>query len=398
MSEVRLTVADADSAIHGEIHGSVADAVVGALCAEPETIEELECALGRFIKPNGYGHFAGFRAGPADEPWDAGIVLVDLAARVVAAESTYSIPSQSGQVRYHDGTQATDVRLPYRVPDDWIFLGSIAEYRDIAGRRRSKRMADQPLDARPVLYGAVTDFIVKACLAARDSNMQDPVPQIHACWLTTPREDLGGRSPRDVVLEKWELVDYDLASREMKWSFLGEAAPCLSPESRAYRYAGFGTHEIVLYYKLLRLLLSECWSRVSEANDISPADEAARLERIKAQWLECPQSELDGFSPAGILECERKRLPLRVSPEVVYGDDHCPVCRAMLEGRRPTFMHLDGINMDDEFTFSFCRTREEWDEEDRRRRKIEEEFRRERKRRKRESRGSRSRVKANVVH
>jgi len=32
-------------------------------------------------------------------------------------------------------------------------------------------------------------------------------------------------------------------------------------------------------------------------------------------------------------------------------------------GFGPTFWHLDGCNMDNEFVFSVCRTREEWEAE-----------------------------------
>jgi len=53
-------------------------------------------------------------------------------------------------------------------------------------------------------------------------------------------------------------------------------------------------------------------------------------------------------------------------------------------GGGPGFWYLDGSHMDDEFAFSFCRTRSEWDEENRRREEFNLEFNRrweERKRR-----------------
>lgn len=51
MSEVTLNVLDASRAVHGRVHGGVADRLVAALSADPETIEELEAALARFQKP-----------------------------------------------------------------------------------------------------------------------------------------------------------------------------------------------------------------------------------------------------------------------------------------------------------------------------------------------------------
>jgi hypothetical protein len=377
MSEVRLNIIDAHRAIHGTIHGSAAEAAIAALSAEPETIAELEAALARFIKPvNDSRPFAWFRIGTNVEPWDAGIVIVDLAARVAAAESSYSSPSAQGNIQYHDGTRATDVWLPYRVPDDWLFVYSIAEYEAVREQRRAERAAVPPLDARPVLYGAVTEFSVQECLAARDANADDPIAEIHAKWLMTPRDDLRRQSPRDVMLAKLEFIDFDLHSRELQWSFVGEAPPCLPRDSAAYRFAGFGTPEVVLYYELLRLLLWECWKRVSEEANVPVADEVARLERIKADWLERPQSDFSGKRPAYIIECERRRLPLAMSAKEALIDDDCPLCQIMGEEMTPMFWHLDGCNMDDDFPFSFYRTRAEWEEEERRQQEFNAEFNR----------------------
>ncbi len=377
MSEVRLNILDASRAFCGTTHASVADAAVAGLSAEPETIEELQDAVARFIKPvNDSRPFAAFDVGTNDEPWDAGIIFIDLAARVVAAESSYFVPSAEGRVQYHDGMQATDVWLPYRAPDDWLFVNSVDQYEGVCDRRRAERTATQPLDARTILYGAVVEFIVRRCLAARDSNAEDPIAEIHTKWLMTPRPDLRGLSPREMILMKRDFIDADLYSRELQWSFLGEPAPCLTQDSTGCRFAGFGTHEVVVYYELLRLLLSECWKRVSEDRTVPIADQVARLEQIKADWLQCPQPDFEGKTPAHILECERKRLPLIMSAEEIVIDDDCPLCQAMGEEFTPTFWHLDGCNMDDDFPFSFYRTRDEWEEEERRRKQFSDEFNR----------------------
>ncbi|HYK89423.1 MAG TPA: hypothetical protein VE398_11675 [Acidobacteriota bacterium] len=377
MTEIRLNILDAGRAICGAIHGSVAESAVAGLSAEPETIEELQDALARFIKPVDNGQpFEAFDAGTNDEPWDAGIMFIDLAAHIVAAESSYSMPSAEGQVRYHDGVQATDVWLPYYAPDDWLFVDSVAQYKAVCEQRRAERSAAQPLRARPVLYGTVVEFIVKQCLEARDAKTENPIAEIHAKWLMTPRPDLRGKSPRELMLEKFDFIDLDLHSRELQWSFVGKPAPCLSKNSAAYRFAGFGRHEMVVYYDLLRHLLSECWKRLSEGKDVPIADEVARLTQIKADWLECPDPDFDGRNPAYILECERKRLPLIASPEEMVMDEDCPMCQAMAEEYTPTFCHLDGCNMDDDFPFSFCRTRSEWEEEERVRREFSDEFNR----------------------
>ncbi len=373
MSEIRLNVLDGGKAVVATIDVGVADAALAALSAEPETIEELEEAAARFIRPvDNVPLLAAFVSGTNEVPWDAGILFIDLAARVVAAESSDYIPFAEGEIQYYDGELATDIWLPYHVPHDYLFVDSVAQYVSIRDRRRAERIAVQPLDARAVLYGEVLDFIARQCLAARDSNAVDPIAEIHARWLTTPRADLRGQSPRDVILVKREMIDADLQSRELQWSLLGEPAHCLARNSTAYRCAGFGTHEVVMYYELLRLLLSECWKHVCEGRVVAIADEVARLEQIKDDWLAEPDDS--GRPPQYILECERKRLPLIASPEEILIDDDCPLCRDMAEGPAPVFCHLDGCNMDDDFPFSFCRTREEWEEEVARERQFEEEF------------------------
>jgi hypothetical protein len=135
-----------------------------------------------------------------------------------------------------------------------------------------------------------------------------------------------------------------------------------------------GTHEVVVYYDLLRLLIRECWRRVSERKDVSEVDEASRLKEIEAGWLGCPQPDFGDRNPASIIECERFRLPLITSPKEMAIDDDCPLCRAMAKDRTPTFWHLDGAHMEDDFAFSFCCTRDEWEEEERRRKEFDEEF------------------------
>ena len=52
------------------------------------------------------------------------------------------------------------------MPDDWILLNSIAEYKCLRDIRRAQNAASPPLDTRAVLYGAITDYIVRECLAA----------------------------------------------------------------------------------------------------------------------------------------------------------------------------------------------------------------------------------------
>jgi hypothetical protein len=365
MSELRINILDAGRAINGTLHASLADSILAGLAAEPETIEEIGDAMARFAGPaDDRRHLAGFFDGINDEPWDAGIVFVDLAARVFAAESSYSILMPEGEVQYHNGRELTEVWLPFKVPHDWLFLDSVAEYKTVAGQRRAKRAAVPPLDSRPVLYGAVAEFVAIECRAARELNKGDPVVEIHAKWLMTPRDDLRGLPPREILLMKREDVDCDMQFREAQWSRLKAPAPCLKKESHAYRFAGFGTHEIVIYYNLVRMLITDCWERMSKDRDISIPAEIARLAQVKEEWLDMPDPEYGGKTPSCLIEFERIRLPWVSSEEDSPFEDDCPICQAMTDEKfGPSFWHLDGCNVDADFAFSFCRTREEWEEE-----------------------------------
>src|SRR6185503_829222 len=101
MSEVRLNLVDARDTLVGTVHGSLADRCVAALSAEPETLSELASALARYSRPQDeLSPFAVFRSSSELDPTpcDAGSVVIDLAARIVLSDSTYSIPGIEGQV------------------------------------------------------------------------------------------------------------------------------------------------------------------------------------------------------------------------------------------------------------------------------------------------------------
>lgn len=236
--------------------GYFGDALVTALTAEPETIEEL--GLARFIKlPADSSPFERFRHVENFEPYDAGVMLIDLTARVIAADSSYSQPGTEGSFRV-PSELAEDVWIPYRLSDDWLFVYSIPEYEDVREQRRAERLAVEPFDAREVLYGkALLEFIARECFEARDSSDEELFTKIHAKWLMTARGDLRGRTPREVLLEKQEFIDFDLHSRALQWSFTKECPPPLPLNSNAYRFSGFGTHENVVYYDMVRYLLGE---------------------------------------------------------------------------------------------------------------------------------------------
>jgi len=415
-----MILIDHQRAIHGRPHGSFVKRVVAALSAEPETIEELGMALDRFTQPGEWTPFERWSAGACDEPYDAGICIIDLAARLVVCESTYSAPGPQGEVDFPGEEHESAVWVSYHLSDDWLFLHDLEGWQTRADKRRAERSAQPPIDVREALYNKVVEHIVEECFAAREgvtpgeqwkpsegwswrglpekaesdepSTAYDAVAEIHARWLMTPRDDLRGESPRDVLLTKRDFLTWDLQDRQIQWTTLGECPPPLSRESAAFQFAGMGIHENVLYYDLVRNLIWECWVRVVEPGrdrgDSEPtlrarehlpaepteAEEIADLDRLKDQWLSSRQNELQGRSPAEVIETERLRLPPAVSGEAAMIDPDCPLCRMMGEGKTPMFWHLDGSHLDMEFPFSSFATREEWEEEQRRWEEFDREF------------------------
>lgn len=393
MSEVKLNLVDAANTLVGTVHGSVADRCIAALSAEPETLSELASALSRYQRPQDeLSPFATFQSSSEldPNPWDAGLVVIDLAARIVLSDSTYSKPGPEGEVDYHDGAQATECSILYRLPEDWLFVNSIEAYRWSRDRRREVRQTTLPLDTRAVLYGhPLLDFIVASSVDLNEADencngtselLANQISAIHARWLMTPRADLRGQCPRDVILEKRDLIDFDLHTRSLQWTFLREGPPCLPRDSFAFRFAGFGTHEWVVYYDLVRHLL---WTAVCHNREAA----ISTLEKVKTSWLESNCDDYDGRVPAIIIENERKRLPQTMSAKEMIIDENCEWCRMSAQdlemGFGPGFWHLDGSHMDEGFAFSHFRTLAEWEAEQREWEEFTRKFEREIEERKR---------------
>jgi hypothetical protein len=362
MSEIRINILDKDRGVCGEVHGSTGDAIVAALSAEPETIDELSLAFRRYRAPDDdHSPFDHFSPSTNFKSHDAGIVVIDLAGRTIGYESTYSYPGREGAIRLRTGNSDEYLPIRFRLPEDWMFVKSIPLFEGTAARRREERLANPPADSRAVLYGKpMIEFIIGEIGANLDSTDEDLFISIHAKWFMTPRDDLQGKTPREVMFEKRKFIDFDLFSRETQWSFTGICPPPLLEKFAAYKFAGFGTHEIVTYYYLFRHLLEKGWDRRKGGFDLRSED----LETAMAEWMKTPEDF--NRTPHDIINCERKRIPLVMKGGEDIFDEDCPTCVSMSEILdTPGFWHLDGCNMDDRFEFSFCETREEWEAEQR---------------------------------
>lgn len=168
MSEVRLVIREEARDWSGVVHGSLADRAIATLSADPVTLAEVEAACARFEKPTANLRlFANLSAGLRDEPHDAGLVVVDLIARLIVVDSTYSSPGLKGEVCYHDGKCATEKPSRYHLAGDWLLTCESREWQALAERRRKERAERLPLDARAVFYGRpLLEFVARESFAA----------------------------------------------------------------------------------------------------------------------------------------------------------------------------------------------------------------------------------------
>lgn len=248
-------------------------------------------------------------------------------------------------------------------------------------RQESARFS-AAISPRRVFYGRpLLEYLARETFEAFDrrdkidATVADIIKEIHAGWLLTPREDLCGACPRDVGQQRRNHLTWDLQDQSHRWSRLGECPPGLDESTFAYRYGGFGIHELVEYYELVRELLWSCWERLADLETQSKrpeaftvgdflADEIPRLESLRDVWLDTPDPELHGRTPRSVIERERARLPEGISGHEAIIDPDCPCCQMLAELPGPVFWHLDGCNMDDDFAFDiYHRTRDEWDED-----------------------------------
>ena len=369
MSYVRFNISDRDTTIHGDLHGSMTEPLIATLTAEPETIAEFETALCRFVKSDSdWPTLHGFKDNEDLEPYDAGIVAIDLVGRTVGYETTYSYPSAEGSVRVPSefadfADDNHDVWIPYRVPDDWKFIETIPVYKGMRIDRREERQKQMPFDARPILFGRpMIEHIVESIEQTSNLDAEDVVGDIHAKWLMTRRSDLRDRSPRDILFEKRDFISFDLHSRSLQWSFTKVCPPPLSRDSFAYTNAGFGIHEWVLYYDLIRHLLDDAMRQKMSGESSYLESEITRLSKVRDEWMSSPDPESSGRVPSEIIELERRRINMTASAQEMLIDENCPCCVALSQDfDTPMFWHLDGCNMDDRFEFSPFKTLEEFE-------------------------------------
>jgi hypothetical protein len=398
----RLTVATLEGMWTGEVDSWTSLVVLAALSAEPESLSELAAAVRRYqpehqlfkldqltaqlplpspLPDPGRGWGRG-----DDRPW----CWIDLVGRTVVAGQGFELPEPRGAYEVDENDQAEGFPIVWLdTPADWLFRQAGDDWRAMVAARRSG--AAPRLDARAVLFGKpllefVADQVLRATANTPDQTGEGALARaLHIQWLMTARDDLGGRTPRQVLLAERERLGSDMEHRQEQWSLQRHAAPGLASESPAYRFGGFGTIEVVLYFDLVRAVLDQACELTRQGTPRSLL--VQRLAEFRDDWLNEP-NETTGpaMTPAQLIESERRRMP--VTSDGSHLHDDCPICRAQAEGEfGPAFLCFDGhhLELEDEFAFSLSETREEWEREQEEYRKFSAEM--DRKARERAERG-----------
>ena len=209
--------------------------------------------------------------------------------------------------------------------------------------------------------------------------------QVHRDWLMTPREDLDGRMPRQLLHGARGWIDKVIWGQRRRLED-GEPLVAMPDDWSSYQTAPMGTEEICLYFDLCRELIQAGWiwcTKNEQAidSDKIDADKAAGqhsdlmsfLKDVRGRWLE--SSFEGGKPPSFVIECERRRVPRGVGVPIegingVEAEQHvmdcdCPICEMMADGAFGiAFTGIDGhhLELDEEFAFSLYETREEWEE------------------------------------
>ena len=230
--------------------------------------------------------------------------------------------------------------------------------------------------------------------------------EVHRDWLMTPREDLGGLYPRQMLHGGNDWIaslawGQRLRFEQGKGGGQIVAAP---KDCHGYNHGPMGREEMAVYFDLCRELIDASWfwcqsegatlkqrteslagpyiiteTQAAETSRLAVSDSTSEREAligflndVKLDWLTSPFE--GGSVPAFILECSRRRVPRGAGVEIVGMDQRqkeqhiidcdCPICIMMAEGTMGVgFCSIDGhhLELDEEFAFSMHETREAWE-------------------------------------
>lgn len=251
----------------------------------------------------------------------------------------------------------------------------------------------KPLVSREILYGEpflvdiasriieiATSDARKKCRKFLGKRTVAPVTiAAHRDWLMTPREDLDGRMPRQLLHVAMGWADSVVCGQRLRCED-GVPLVAVPDDWEGFDTAPMGSQEVCMYFDLCRDLIESGWHwcqtherlLTTEAKDSLQNQLVRFLRDAKTDWLKKPSD--DGTPPNFIIECDRRRVPWgsglpiegidAVPSKQHILDCDCPICAMMADGMFGIgFTSISGYHLesDGEFAFSLCETREEWE-------------------------------------
>ncbi len=295
--------------------------------------------------------------------------------------------------------------LPTHLPPWWELLEHI-EPSSLSRRRQTTCIV--PYTDRELLYGErfIEDLARRILHIARSGRLPDYQPalqptdvdsppqvtneqdrsairalhelsvEVHREWLMTPRVDLQGARPRDLLHGAHEWIDAIIEGQRLRFQIDGPMVAA-SDQVQLFAEAPMGSEELIVYFDLCRdvIMAGWCWSLLRKpphATDLSQL--ISHLTQARDQWLDDPFE--GGSPPSFIIACTRRRVP-RGAGVPIEGmqqceseqhtlDCDCPICNMIDSGMfGVSFTSLDGhhLELDEDFAFSMCDTLEDWQAE-----------------------------------
>lgn len=219
--------------------------------------------------------------------------------------------------------------------------------------------------------------------------------EVHRDWLMTPRDDLNGGTPRQLLHGGIDWINKICWGQQLRVPDL-KTFVALPTDFSNYETAPLGLEELAIYFNLCRELINAGWGWCrDQLSDPAPSPNhddhirlVAFLAQVNAEWLESPFE--DGSPPSFIIEANRRRIGrspgvpilgmVGVEPHTGMFDCDCPICQMLAERTEHhsddtfseipggaafgsfAFIGIDGhhLELEDEFAFSACETREDW--------------------------------------
>jgi len=327
-------------------------------------------------------------------------IAIDLIQkRVITGEVIEFLGREATLVLVTDEQGNQHCPLPIRLPP-WWELHEQTSSAKVAEKRESEIRI--PRTNRSLLFGSqmIQDLAKRIERVVSEGRLPDAstderetrnaihalTVEVHRDWLMTPRQDLSGRRPRDLLHGARHWSDAIIWGQRIRFE---DGAPIIATHDNVWGYedAPMGHEEMIIYFDLCREVISSGWfwfqqerRSFNEVSDELDSNEFHQLTTflsdVRDHWLDEPFE--GGSPPSFIIACSRRRVPRGAGVPIVgmdecENDQHvidcdCPICDMKQSGLfGVSFTSLDGhhLDLDDEFAFSMHETIEAWQEQQR---------------------------------